>query len=247
MNIKYALSVSAFSVYMTGVSMFLGGCSSVPTPTVPDGLARVAVNDPNRVRALQDQVAQDRKILTENNLLKAQVEVLQQRLAEMSTLARETLLLQRSAPPVHQATTCAPVTPQSIRSKLPLHAFSATASGTVIRVFHPFGRTDFEPSEPVVHALRVGVQGAEHIEVRGHTDSNVINPVDRRIARERAEKARLWLINNGVDAAKIHTRYFTTGKYLTENQTEHGRSLNRRVEIDIHNPRCCNKQIALSN
>jgi flagellar motor protein MotB len=128
---------------------------------------------------------------------------------------------------------------------LPSHAYSTNASGVVIRVFHAFARTDFEPSEEVAQALRAGVRGAERVEVRGHTDSNVVNPIDRLIAVERAEKARTWLINNGAEPAKISTRHFTAGHFLTENRTRQGRALNRRVEIDIHNPQLTGNQVAL--
>ena len=68
---------------------------------------------------------------------------------------------------------------------LPSHVSSTTDTGVVIRVFHPFARTEFEPSEEVAQALRAGFRGAERVEIRGHTDSNVDNPIDRLIAIER--------------------------------------------------------------
>jgi outer membrane protein OmpA-like peptidoglycan-associated protein len=256
MKIKRAMSLASLSVCMAGMVVGFGGCSSVPKPAVPDGSSRVPANEPERVQALQQRVAQDRALLTENNLLKAQVDVLQQKLTEMTTIVREALLLPPAASARAQAAPSpvapAPAAPaaQPLRQSmalpsLPAHAYSTNASGVVIRVFHPFARTDFEPSEPVAQALRAGVQGAERIDVRGYTDSNVVNPIDRLIAIERAEKARTWLINNGAEAAKIYTQHFTARHFYTDNGTKQGRSLNRRVEIDIHNPQLNGNRVAL--
>lgn len=260
MKVKRAMSLGGLTVCMVGAVLTLGGCSSVPKPAEADGSSRVPANDPERVQSLQQRVAADRALLTENNLLRAQVDVLQQKLTEMTNIVREALLLPpaasspQAAPAPLTPAPAAPVAQPSRQSMvapalptLPLHAYSTNASGVVIRVFHPFARTEFEPSEEVAHALRAGARGAERIEVRGHTDSTAVNPIDKLIAIERAEKARTWLINNGADAAKIRTRYFTAGHFLTENRTEQGRSLNRRVEIDIRNPQLNSSQVASTN
>lgn len=235
MKIKRAVSLAS-------LSLCLGGCSSVPKPAEADGSSRVPANDSARVLALQQRVSADRQLLSDNNLLRAQVDALQSKLNEMTSIVRDALML----PPAPRAQPApapgpAPLVPvphkpssQSMTAPdLPAHAYSASSSGVVIRVFHPFARTEFEPSEQVAQALRSSMRGAERIEVRGHTDSNVVNPIDKMIAIERAEKARTWLINNGAEARKIYTRYFTAGNFLVDNRTRQGRSMNRRVEIDI--------------
>lgn len=263
MKMTRAMSLAGLMVCMAGAALNLAGCSSVPKPAEADGSSRVPANDPERVQALQQKVASDRALLIENSLLRAQVDVLQQKLTEMTSIVREALLLppaSSASPQAAPAPASAPVPAASqaqpqrqsmaapaVMPTLPPHAYSTNASGVVIRVFHPFAHTEFAPSEEVAHALRAGVNGAERIEVRGHTDSNVVNPIDKLIAIERAEKARTWLINNGADAAKIQTRHFTAGHFLTENRTQQGRSLNRRVEIDIRNPQLNGSQVAVSD
>ena len=221
-------------------------CSSPPKPAVPDGSSRVQVNDPSRVQAFQERTAQDRALLTENNLLKAQIQVLNLKLNEMVTIVREALVLPAPAAPA-AAMPVNPVSPppgpvpQQVPGSLkpvaanamPEHSFKVTSGGFVIRVFHPWAKTDFEPSDAVARALRQNTLGARTIEVRGMTDSPVANPMDRMIAMERAEKARNWLIANGADASNIRTRYFSAGHFMSENKTEQGRSLNRRVEVDF--------------
>lgn len=266
MRIKRVLSMAMLSLSITAVAVHLVGCSSVPKPTLPDGSVRVAVNDPARLQALQSSVAQDRSLLTDNNLLRAQVGALQQKLMEMTSILRDTLMLPPAAPTTPSSapvptTPAKPGSPSSISPSptsqatrqptrmlaLPPQGHTTDSMSVVIRVFHPSARTEFEPTDAVAQALRVAARGAERIEVRGHTDSNVVNPVDRLIAIERAEKARLWLINNGADAAAIRTRFYSAGSFLTANDTPQGRALNRRVEIDIRNPHWVSNQVASSD
>lgn len=235
MTITRAVTMASLALCMAGTALQLTGCSSVPKPAEADGSARVPANDAARVHAMQERVSADRQLLTENNLLRAQVEVLQIKLNEMTSIVREALTLP-PAPRPQASPAPLPPSPQSAATpELPPHTYSASPSGIVIRVFHPFAHTNFEPSKPVASALRAGVRGAEAIEVRGHTDSNVVNAADMRVAMDRAEKARTWLIRNGADASKIRTKHFPAGSFLADNRTPQGRSMNRRVEIDIRN------------
>jgi len=244
MKFKRAMSLASFSLCMVGAAIQLGGCSSVPKPAEADGSTRVPANDTTRVQALQQRVNADRQLLSENNLLRAQVDVLQTKLNEMTSIVREALTLPPAPVPVQPPAG----SPQSMAAPdLPAYAYSTNSSGVVIRVFHPFARTEFAPSEQVAQALRASIRTAEQIEVRGHTDSNVVNPIDKLIAIERAEKARTWLINNGAEGSKIRTKYFTAGNFLVENKTPQGRSMNRRVEIDIRNQQLAGKNVASSN
>jgi outer membrane protein OmpA-like peptidoglycan-associated protein len=251
MKIKRAMSLAGFSLCTVWAAVQIGGCSSVPKPAEADGKARVPANDAARVQALQQRVNADRQLLSDNNLLRAQVDVLQSKLNEMTTIVREALML----PPAPRAQlapapaqTPLSAAPHSMAAPdMPAYAYSTNSSGVVIRVFHPFARTEFEPSDQVAQALRSSVRGAEQIEVRGHTDSNVVNPIDKLIAIERAEKARTWLINNGAEASKIRTKYFSAGNFLGENRTPQGRSVNRRVEIDIRNQQLASNHVATSN
>lgn len=223
-------------IVISAAAVLLAACSSTPKPVTPDGGSRVPANDPSRIQALQDRVATDRALLSENNLLKAQVTVLQQKLNEMTNIVREALVLPPPAPVKPLAPIAAPIVPQSAAPQLPPHAFKQTPNGMVIRVFHAFAKTDFEPGEITANALRDGARNANSIEVRGMTDSPVVNSIDKMIAIERAEKARIWLVDNGVNPSKIRVRYFSAGQFIADNSTEAGRSLNRRVEVDMRKP-----------
>lgn len=246
MKIKRVVSVASFSLCLIAAAVQISGCSSAPKPAEVDGNSRVPANDPAKVQALQQRLDADRQLLAENNLLRAQVDVLQAKLVEMTGIVREVLTLPqppKAAPIAAPAKpTAAPATPamspQSlVFPELPREAYTTNAHGVVIRVFHGFAKTDFEPSEQVAQALRDGVKDAERIEVRGRTDSSTVNPIDRLIAVERAVKARTWLVNNGAQAEKIRTTFLSAGQFIANNQTEEGRALNRRVEIEIQSQR----------
>nr|WP_317623788.1 OmpA family protein [Acidovorax sp. SUPP3334]BDH38354.1 OmpA family protein [Acidovorax sp. SUPP3334] len=251
MKIKRAISLSAYALCIAGAALHLNGCSSTPKPAEADGSSRVPANEVARVDTLQQRVNADRKLLAENGLLRAQVDVLQVKLNEMTSIVREALTLPpapRALPTPVPLPPAAPLQPQSRPAvDLPADTYAVNVSGVVIRVFHPFAQTDFEPSDRVADALRSSIRGAEQIEVRGYTDSNVVNKADKLIAIERAEKARTWLIQNGADAAKVKTKHFTAGSFLTENTTQEGRGKNRRVEVDIRNQQLAAAGRAMSN
>lgn len=110
MKLKRAMSLAGLSLCIVGAAVQLGGCSSVPKPAEADGSSRVPANDATRVQALQQRVNADRQLLSENNLLRAQVDVLQTKLNEMTSLVREALTL-----PPAQCKMPAPVLPLPIK------------------------------------------------------------------------------------------------------------------------------------
>lgn len=71
------------------------------------------------------------------------------------------------------------------------------------------------------------------IELMGHTDSIGDNEKNMKLSLERAEIVKQLLIKRGVNAENITTNYFGDKKPLTDNKTEEGRAINRRVEIQI--------------
>lgn len=226
------------------VSLFASACSSVPKPAEPDGSSRVAVNSQARLVQLQERVSMDRAILTENNQLKAQLGELRAQLGEMREIVRGALSLPpvpvHAVPPAAHPQTVQPA-PQVPAAKvsattsnpLPAQAFEVTRSGAVIRVFHEFAKTDFRPTDETAKALRNALPAADSISVRGHTDSNTPNPVDRLIAIERAVKARSWLLANGAEPGSVRLFFRSAGSFIADNETAQGRALNRRVEVRL--------------
>lgn len=98
--------------------------------------------------------------------------------------------------------------------------------------FVPYG-TEFRPSDRNGKLLLETALNAKRIEVRGRTDSFYAGSVDRRIARQRADQARDWLVSNGVDPSVIVVSSLGAGGYAVPNTSPNARNFNRRVEIQI--------------
>lgn len=116
--------------------------------------------------------------------------------------------------------------------KVLLYSIEVRDQAVVFRVTHPFGKTDFKPSAVLEEQLLKAARSSKHIEIRGRTDAEFDNAVDRDIAMQRALRARRYLISNGIDASKIRWSCLAAGGYVTANKTAEGRAKNRRVEIE---------------
>ena len=80
----------------------------------------------------------------------------------------------------------------------------------------------------------------QNVEVAGHTDSTPVKVSNRRpfkdnteLSRARAEHAGKALIKGGVGADRVRTVGYADSRPIATNDTEEGRSKNRRVEIVV--------------
>jgi outer membrane protein OmpA-like peptidoglycan-associated protein len=89
------------------------------------------------------------------------------------------------------------------------------------------------PSELEV-ALLEAARKAPLVMLRGRTDGSTDSAAESRIARERAETVRDYLIAAGVPAGRIRATYQPVGDFATDNATAVGRDANRRVEIEVY-------------
>ena len=71
------------------------------------------------------------------------------------------------------------------------------------------------------------------ITIEGHTDWVGSNEVNDVLSQRRAESVKNYLINKGVSSKRMETVGFGKRKPIASNETEFGRSLNRRTEIVI--------------
>jgi outer membrane protein OmpA-like peptidoglycan-associated protein len=62
--------------------------------------------------------------------------------------------------------------------------------------------------------------------------------IEREIAKQRAYKARAYLIAQGYAPNHIQITVVPIGEHVADNATKKGRAKNRRVEIEVmqHNP-----------
>ena len=73
------------------------------------------------------------------------------------------------------------------------------------------------------------------IDVYGYTDSTGSDAFNQRLSEQRAQAVASYLISRGVSSARIRSQGFGEDPryFVGDNNTEYGRSLNRRVEIKI--------------
>ena len=67
----------------------------------------------------------------------------------------------------------------------------------------------------------------------GHTDGVLGRVYNMILSRRRVEAVAAWLVKNGIDRGRIRTAYFGKEVPATGNESEGGRSGNRRVEIMV--------------
>ena len=213
------------------------GCSSVPTPVVPDGSNRQPVNSQAKIEDYKARTAEETANYNERSILSRQVEGLNKQVAELKTYL---LMMQMErdtkppkAQPVPQAATPAKLT--SAPAQLVGNggeSIEVRETALVFRVTHPFAKTDFVASPELQEKLLKAAREAKHIDIRGRTDSTYDNVIDRDIALQRALRARRFLIEHGVEASKIRWSSLAFGGFIADNKTIEGRSKNRRVEIE---------------
>ncbi|MCP5325103.1 MAG: choice-of-anchor L domain-containing protein [Oceanospirillaceae bacterium] len=71
------------------------------------------------------------------------------------------------------------------------------------------------------------------LEITAHTDDIGSDEANMQLAQDRADVVRRYLLDKGVDAARINASSMGERQPVASNQTEEGRSKNRRVEFTV--------------
>ena len=121
----------------------------------------------------------------------------------------------------------------SEREQVELHRHSV-----VFRVSQRKGRSEFRPSKPLQSHLKQIMRRGPCLQVRGYTDGDKDQRIERETAKKRAYKARAYLIAQGYAPNHIEITIIPIGQHVADNATKKGRAKNRRVEIEVkeHNP-----------
>ena len=116
----------------------------------------------------------------------------------------------------------------SEREQVELHRHSI-----IFRVSERTGRSEFRPSKPLQSHLKQIMSRGPCLHVRGYTDGDKDLWIEREIAKQRAHKARAYLIAQGYDPNHIEITIVPIGQHVADNATKKGRAKNRRVEIEV--------------
>jgi OOP family OmpA-OmpF porin len=71
------------------------------------------------------------------------------------------------------------------------------------------------------------------LKIDGHTDNKGSDDYNLKLSQQRADAVKSYLISKGVSADKITSTGFGESKPIASNDTDEGRSKNRRVEFTI--------------
>jgi outer membrane protein OmpA-like peptidoglycan-associated protein len=116
----------------------------------------------------------------------------------------------------------------SEREQVELHHHSI-----IFRVSERTGRSEFRPSKPLQSHLKQIMSRGPCLHVRGYTDGDKDLWIERETAKQRAYKARAYLIAQGYDPNHIDITIVPIGQHVADNATKKGRAKNRRVEIEV--------------
>jgi outer membrane protein OmpA-like peptidoglycan-associated protein len=116
----------------------------------------------------------------------------------------------------------------SAREQVELHRHSI-----IFRVSERTGRSEFRPSKPLQSHLKQIMSRGPCLQVRGYTDGDKDLWIERETAKQRAHKARAYLIAQGYDPNHIEITIVPIGQHVADNTTKKGRAKNRRVEIEV--------------
>ncbi|MGB0881801.1 MAG: NADH:ubiquinone reductase (Na(+)-transporting) subunit C [Vicingaceae bacterium] len=80
-----------------------------------------------------------------------------------------------------------------------------------------------------------GLTALEHaqVELSGHTDNAGEEEVLMNLSKNRAESVKAYLVENGIDEARITTAGYGSSQPLVSNDTQEGKDKNKRTEIRI--------------
>lgn len=219
-------------------ALFLSACASPPKPPMPDGGSRTQVNSESAIQNYRARTAEELANYNERTALARQVETLSRQLGELKAYV---IVMQanREMEGVPKTKSVAPAGNSSARSATAQsreigdgESIEVRDQAVIFRVAHAFGKTEFKPSKALQEELLQAARDGRHIEIRGRTDAEKENPVDKDIALQRALNARYFLVKNGIHPSKIRISYLAAGGYVADNSTAEGRARNRRVEIE---------------
>lgn len=191
-------------------------------------MSQATAEDAERAR-MQAAEAREREMMSARTAEQMREEAQQARvLAETSATAAE--LAQREAELASQQAA-------SLRRQLENLQLRQTESGVVVTlgdVLFESGATDLVPEaqasiEEVVDLLQT--EPDKRIRIEGHTDSTGSDDTNLRLSQQRADAVLTELVSFGVEASRITSVGMGEDFPIASNETEEGRSRNRRVDV----------------
>jgi hypothetical protein len=233
--------------YLIAICLFasmVSACGTQPKLAMPDGRSRVPINAPAAIEEYNAAAARDN--------LKARDETQQRQLAAVKRDLAELKALMAEVSP-HQnalddaARTSAPVRVTAGRpgsTSLPAKGIQIRPSekitirdqSTQFTIAPRVGETRFAPSAGFQQALLAAATRATHIEIRGGSEVATTKLESAKIASARRQNARRYLLNNGIDPAKVKITHLPADVPSSDHSAAEGKARKRSVEIEVMVP-----------
>lgn len=105
------------------------------------------------------------------------------------------------------------------------------------KVFFETGKADIRPEsygllDEVATVLKNNPD-VKHVVVEGHTDNRGAKALNTKLSANRAKAVRAYLVQKGVEPARLEAKGYGPSRPIADNKTAKGREENRRVEFVI--------------
>jgi outer membrane protein OmpA-like peptidoglycan-associated protein len=101
----------------------------------------------------------------------------------------------------------------------------------ILRVNFPDNSAVFDPRPDTERQLVELAKASKKVVIRGYTDSETATRRASQLAAARADSAKAFLVERGVDRSKIAIEAAAAGRFVADNKSREGRAANRRVEF----------------
>jgi len=108
--------------------------------------------------------------------------------------------------------------------------------GVIRGIYFDLDRDTIKPrSRPVLdRAVAIFTEFPDvRVAISGHTDSTGAPAYNRYLSQRRASAVKRYLVEHGIDAARIETRGAGPDEPIDTNRTPAGRAKNRRIEFEL--------------
>ena len=192
--------------------VLLSSCSSPPKPPTVDESQKRPANSPAAVelQVCKNELQNTRVLATESSRMAERTA------AEVANMAARQQLI------------------AAMQSHGGVQAEAQAQANSVYTVRFDFGSTRVAIPPDIAPTLIDAAKASPLVMLRGRTDGTRDTPSESRVARDRAEAVRDYLVAAGVDAARIRTTHQPAGDPVADNGSVGGRGLNRRVEIELY-------------
>ncbi len=221
----------------------LAACSGPAELSLPDGAVRTPVNSQQAIADYNAAAARSTASSRASIQVAGDTEVIKAELANLREILTQTDLERRpqASTVVRQASALKPVASSAaprneLTSPIGLRAsesISYTTTAIQFRITFAEDDATFLPSPAFRQALLRAAGSSQVVSILGASDSATTTAKSETAAATRAENVSTFLIANGIDPSKLKSTSVPSGAFIADNSTTAGKSMNRRVDIQI--------------